>query len=693
MSSLKSLNKLRNIGIMAHIDAGKTTTTERILFYTGKLHQVGEVHDGNATMDWMEQERERGITITSAATACDWNGYHINIIDTPGHVDFTVEVERSLRVLDGAVAVFDAVSGVEPQSETVWHQADKYGVSRIAFINKMDRLGADFFQTCEMMDEKLTGTHLIIQLPIGDGDSFEGVVDLVLMKAYHYSGDHGLNVEEVEVPAEILDQAKLYRDEMLEKLSEYNDDLMEMLLEGEEPSQELIRLSIREAVINGDLCPILTGSAFKNKGVQQLIDAITYYLPSPIERGNVKGVEPKSGAQISVDPDVNDRFSALVFKIASDAHSGSLAFIRVYSGKATFKDSLINPRTGKKERLMRMYQMSSNRRTQINEISVGDIVGVVGLKSCVTGDTISSTKSQIVFEEMVFPQPVISVSLEPKDATGEEKLEKSLSRLEMEDPTCTVVMNKETGQRLLSGMGELHLEILLDRLKREFGVEVNSGAPQVSYRESISSKVSDVVEFEQAFAGRTVFAKVGLVIEPYESESEFEFVVDDGLLELSAEILNSIKDGILETMTAGEFAAFPVVGIKVTLTSIFCGDEELTEILAKVIVGVAFRKLYVKADPFLLEPVMSIEIISPEAFVGTVINDMNSRSGKVLGVEIRGGQQVVDIEAPLSGMFGYATVLRSNSQGRAAFSMQFLRYEKMLESSQNAVLKKIGRIF
>ncbi len=689
-----SLESIRNIGIMAHIDAGKTTTTERILFYTGILHQMGEVHNGNAVMDWMQQERERGITITSAATTCVWKNCQINIIDTPGHVDFTVEVERSLRVLDGAVAVFDAVGGVEPQSETVWHQADKYNVPRIAFVNKMDRLGADFMRTVSMMEDKLTGTPVITQLPMGSGEGFDGVIDLVSMKAcYNSEGDLGVSYEMRDIPSDMIDNAEMYREEMIEKIADFDDELMELVLDGGTPEDEAVVGAIRKGVILGSICPVLCGSAFKNKGVQLLLDAITSYLPSPVDRGDVKGLDPKSGKDVIRKPKKDDPFSCLVFKIASDAHAGSLAFIRVYSGTASFKDGLINPRNGKKERLMRMYQMHSNRRKQVETVSAGDIVGVVGFKNCATGDTVCVAKDQVVFEEMEFPQPVISVSVEPKDASGEDKLVTSLERLSNEDPTCTVFMNKETGQRLLSGMGELHLEILLDRLKREFGVEVNSGSPQVSYRETVESVGEEEVLFEQALAGKAQSVKIGLKIEPVNPEHALTFENEvKETDEVSMEMINSVEYGIREVMTAGDFAGFPVMGVKVTLKSIVHAETDLNELVCKVGGGFAFRKLYMKCNPVLLEPIMDIEVVVPDEFMGNVINDMNSRRGKVSSISNRGELQVVDVEAPLSEMFGYATALRSTTQGRAVFTMQFAKYELCDPSVQETVLRRIGRI-
>ena len=689
------LRLLRNIGIMAHIDAGKTTTTERVLFYTGVLHRMGEVHDGNATMDWMAQERERGITITSAATSCHWNNYQINIIDTPGHVDFTVEVERSLRVLDGAVAIFDSVGGVEPQSETVWHQADKYHVPRIAFVNKMDRVGADFNRVVEMMHEKLTCDPVMLQIPVGNEAEFEGVVDLVTMKSYFYSDENfGFKVIDAEIPDNLKEEALQARELLLEKICDFDDILMEKMLEGIEPGVDIIKKAIRAGVLSNSICPVICGSAFKNKGVQQLIDAIVDYLPSPLDRGSVHGIDPKTGDKIERKPDVDEPFSCLVFKIASDSHTGTLAFARAYSGCAGFKNALVNPRTGSKERLMRIFQMHSNRRKPVQQIKAGDILGLVGLKDVATGDTLCDKNNQLVFEKMKFPLPVISIAIEPKSATGEEKLQNALDRLVDEDPTCTVGIDTETGQRLISGMGELHLEILIDRLKREFNVEVYAGNPQVSYRETIKENAIEVLEYQQPIAGKMQYAKVEIMIEPSDAVSTVEFVslISEKENEVSNELINAVKQGVIEASGGGEMAGYQINGVKVTLKNIGLRDEDTTEMACKIAGSIAFRKACVKACPALMEPVMKLEIVLPDDYIGQVINDLNSRRGRVVGMSNRREQQIVNAVAPLSEMFGYATALRSITQGRATYTMQFEKYERTSVAVQEKILKRIGRL-
>jgi elongation factor G len=689
-----SLDKLRNIGIMAHIDAGKTTTTERVLFYSGILHKMGEVHDGNAVMDWMQQERERGITITSAATTCLWNDYQINIIDTPGHVDFTVEVERSLRVLDGAVAIFDSVGGVEPQSETVWHQADKYNVPRIAFVNKMDRVGADFNRVCTMMEKKLKCIPVALQLPIGVDETFEGVVDLISMEAYRYSEENfGIEVIKSEIPKSMNKKAQKYREIMLEKICDFNDDLMECMLDGKDFENELIYSAIRKGVIDGKIFPVLCGSAFKNKGVQQLLDAVVLYLPSPLDRGAIAGNNPKTGEEITRLPDVKEPFSCLIFKIASDSHTGRLAYARAYSGSAGFKDSIMNPRTGSKERLMRIFQLHSNRRKPVQKIEAGDILGLVGLKSTATGDTLCAAKHPITYEKMTFPDPVISVTIEPKSATGEEKLNAALERLVDEDPTCAVNTDKETGQRLISGMGELHLEILIDRLKREFNVEVYSGKPQVSYRETVTSDARVELEYLQPVAGKTQYAQVTLSIEPSEAEKGVQFIskVPDATDAQSKEFIAAVKQGISEASSGGELAGFQVTDVKVTLEDLRLREDESTSMACKIAGSMAFRKACLDGEMAIMEPVMQLEIVAPDEYVGAVINDLNSRRGKVLSISTRGGQQIVDAESPLSEMFGYATALRSLTQGRAVYTMQFSQYECVGAVVQEEILKRIGR--
>ncbi len=688
-----SLDSVRNIGIMAHIDAGKTTTTERILYYTGVVHRMGEVHDGNTVMDWMAQERERGITITSAATSCYWKESLINIIDTPGHVDFTIEVERSLRVLDGAVAVFDSVGGVEPQSETVWHQADTYHVPRIAFVNKMDRVGADFERVITMMREKLTLEPVPVQIPLGKEDSFEGIIDLITMKTYRYDqDDFGLSVIEDSIPEDSMEETLHFRELMLEKVSDFDDALLERVLERGDIPADLIRSAIRKGVLSNKICPVLCGSALKNKGIQQLMDAVITYLPSPVDRGSIIEKKKKTGDMIERFPDKKDPFSCLVFKIATDPHVGQLAFARVYSGNANFKDSLINPRTGSRERMTRIFHMHSNHRKPVQTIETGDIVALVGLKDTTTGDTLCDRNNQICFEQMVFPQPVISISIEPKSAVGEEKLISALDKLVDEDPTCSVGIDKETGQRLISGMGELHLEILIDRLKREFKVEVYAGKPQVSYRETITASGQEAVEYNQVVGGKTQYALVTLTVEPVEPLEGVQFNSNVKAKEAIPEVLiEAVKQGILEASSGGELAGYPVLGVKVSLEKLVLHEEDSTEMACKIAGSMAFRQVYVKAEPAILEPTMKLEIVLPDEYVGAVINDLNSRRGKVTNIATRREQQIVHAEAPLKEMFGYATALRSLSQGRAVYTMQFSQYEQAGRIVQEKLLKRIGR--
>ncbi len=688
----RSLAKARNIGIMAHIDAGKTTTTERILFYTGIVHRMGEVHDGNAFMDWMVQERERGITITSAAVTTEWKEHHINIIDTPGHVDFTVEVERSLRVLDGAVAIFDSVGGVEPQSETVWHQADNYHVPRIAFVNKMDRVGADFERVIAMMEKKLSGTPVAIELPIGKEDTFKGVVDLVGMQALYYKEEAlGAEVSSEPIPEEFLESARMHREIMLERICDFDDELMHAMLEESEIDSELIHRAIRKGVLDGGICPVLCGAAFKNKGIQQLLDAIVWYLPSPLERGSVQGMNPQTGESEIRSADIDAPFSALIFKIASDPHIGRLAYARVYSGKANFKTPLLNPRTKSRERVTRIFRMKSNRRKPLQEMEAGEILGLVGLKETKTGDTLCNSANPITFESMVFPEPVISRSIEPKSAGDEQKLLAALERLEDEDPTCTITIDSETGQRLISGMGELHLEVLIDRLIREFNVEAYVGKPQVSYRETISESVREELEFSQIIGGKSQYARVSMHVEPVNPEElvQVDSKVDAELI--PGELIAATRQGIIETSSGGELSGFPIVGVKATLKQVGIREDDTTEMACKIAGSQCFRQACRKAAPAILEPIVSLEVVGPEDFIGAVINDLNSRRGRIVGIEPRGDMQVVDAEAPLAEMFGYATALRSLTQGRAVYTMQFSRYDRCPAAVQESILKKIGR--
>jgi elongation factor G len=688
------LSVVRNIGIMAHIDAGKTTTTERILFYTGILHRMGEVHDGNTVMDWMIQERERGITITSAATTCEWKGHRINIIDTPGHVDFTIEVERSLRVLDGAVAVFDSVGGVEPQSETVWRQADKYHVPRIAYINKMDRVGADFDGCIGGMTRKFTAVKAVaIQMPMGTEDKFEGVIDLVGMKSYRYDEEtQGAKVTEGEIPGLYVDEVTRRREEMLEAVVDFSDELMTKMLDGDVVNEELIRTALRQGVLAGKICPVLCGSSFKNKGIQQLLDAVIHYLPSPIDRGTVGAVEPVTGESKERLPDVKQPFSALVFKIASDQHVGRLAYARVYSGKAGFKDALYNPRLKIKERATRIFRMHSNKRHAEQFMEAGDIVGLVGLRDTTTGDTICNLDAPVIFEQMSFPDPVLSRAIEPKSTADEEKLNQALERLVDEDPTCRVRIDSETGQRLISGMGELHVEVLVDRLIKEFNVGVHVGKPQVSYKETVLAAAVQEYEFNQLVGGKSHHGHVTISVDSIEAVREIEFVNKVSPEGLPADLVNAVRQGVMEAAGGGVLSGFQAAGISVTLKSANYSEDASTEIGFKIAASMAFKEACAKASPAVLEPIMSVEIVVPAEYMGPVIHDFNSRRGKVLGIDARKDVQVVSGEAPLSEMFGYATALRSLSQGRAVYTMQLDKYEAAGKNIQDEILRRIGRI-
>jgi len=675
---------------MAHIDAGKTTTTERILFYSGVVHRVGEVHDGNTVMDWMVQERERGITITSAAITCRWKDCQITIIDTPGHVDFTIEVERSLRVLDGAVAVFDSVGGVEPQSETVWRQANKYHVPRIAFVNKMDRVGADFDNVVSMMRSKLATIPVVLQLPVGAEDCFKGVVDLVEMKMFVFNdSSNGYDIVGEEIPSTMLDKALKCREDIIENVADYDDELMQVVLEGEPVKKEVLNRAIRTAVLENKVCPVLCGSAFKNKGVQQLMDAVVEYLPSPIDRKSVDGLNPNTGEVVSRPLSVDEPFSALVFKVASDAHVGRLVYARVYSGKASIKDVFFNPRLSQRERVTRIFRMHSNKRHAEQFMCAGDIIALVGPKFATTGDTLCSQDSPIVYERMVFPETVLSRSIEPKSTVDEEKLNSALERLTDEDPTCKVTTDSETGQRLLSGMGELHVEILIDRLIREFGVGVLVGKPQVSYRETITKSAKGSNEVAQIIGGRSHFASVSLSVSPINPETGIECTISSN--DVPAIFISALRQGIVEASSGGMLSGFELVGINVVVTHVGYREEDSTEMAFKIAGVNAFREACFKATSAILEPLMKIEIVVPSEYMGSVINDLNSRRGKVSGISQRKDIQVIDAEAPLSEMFGYATALRSLTQGRAVYTMQFDRYELTNKSEQDSILKRIGR--
>jgi len=686
---------IRNIGIMAHIDAGKTTTTERILFYSGRVHRMGEVHDGAATMDWMEQEKERGITITSAATTVIWKKSMINIIDTPGHVDFTVEVERSLRVLDGAVALFCAVGGVEPQSETVWRQADKYNVPRLAFVNKMDRTGADFYNVLDMIRKRLGANPVPLQLPIGSGDMFNGLVDLVEMKSVLYNESSlGALYEEGEIPKGMIEEAEKYRNEIFDAVAEYDEDLMVKYLDGEEISEQELKNAIRKATIDGKIVPVLCGSAFKNKGVQRLLDAIIDYLPSPLDKGAVKGVDPDKDVEISRAPTDEEPFSALAFKIMVDPYVGRLTFFRVYSGTVNVGDHVYNPISNKKERIGRILQMHANHREDIKSVSAGDIAAVVGLKNTRTGDTLCDFKKRIVLESMSFPEPVIAVAVEPKTKADQEKLSQSLVKLSDEDPTFRVRTNEETGQTIISGMGELHLEIIIDRLLREFKVGANVGKPQVAYKETITKKVEAEGKFIRQSGGRGQYGHVKIIMEPVEPGQGFIF--EDGIVGgvIPREYIPPVKNGIEEAMRNGVIAGFPVEDVKVRLIDGSYHEVDSNEMAFKVAGSMAFREAAKKAGPVLLEPIFSVEIVVPEEYLGDVIGDLNSRRGRISGILPRKDAQVVTGSAPLGEMFGYATDLRSITQGRAIYTMQFSHYEKVPDSLAEEIIastKGVGK--
>ncbi len=683
------IEKLRNIGIMAHIDAGKTTTTERILFYTGKVHRMGEVHDGSATMDFMEQERERGITITSAATTCEWKGYRINIIDTPGHVDFTVEVERSLRVLDGAVALFCAVGGVEPQSETVWRQADKFGVPRIAFVNKMDRVGADFFNVIQMMKDRLSANPVPIQVPIGEGDMFTGVIDLIRMKAVMYTEDPlGTKFEIYEVPSDLAAYAKEHRTKLLESVSDIDDTLLEKYLEGVEITEEEIKKVIRQATIKGTIVPVLCGSAFKNKGIQLLLDAVIDYLPSPADLPEIVGHHPHLNDLVSRKLTEDEKFTALAFKVMSDPYVGRLTFFRVYSGKATAGSYIYNSNKEKKERLGRLLQMHANHRTDIDEVYAGDIAAAVGLKYTKTGDTLCDESDPIILEKMEFPEPVIQIAIEPKTKADQDKLSEALNRLADEDPTFRVSVNEETGQTLIAGMGELHLEIIVDRMKREFKVEANVGRPQVAYRETITKKVQAEGKFIKQTGGRGKYGHVWIEVEPNEKGKGYEFVnkIVGGVI--PKEYIPAVSAGIEEAMRNGVLAGYPVVDVKVTLFDGSYHEVDSDELSFRVAGSIAFKEAAKKANPVLLEPIMEVEVVTPEEYLGDVMGDLNSRRGKIEGFSARKDAQVIRALVPLSEMFGYATILRSMTQGRALYTMQFAFYQEVPKQIADQIIEK-----
>ena len=680
------LEKIRNIGVMAHIDAGKTTTTERILFYTGKIHKIGETHEGAAQMDWMEQEQERGITITSAATTCHWRDHRINVIDTPGHVDFTVEVERSLRILDGAVAVFCAKGGVEPQSETVWRQADKYKVPRMAFVNKMDIVGADFFKVIDMIEERLKANPVPVQLPIGKEDNFEGVVDLVNMNARIYKDDLGEDIEVIDIPEDLKELAEEYRENLLESIADYDEELMMKYLEGEEISTEDIIRAIRTATINVEITPVLCGSSYKNKGVQPLIDAIVDYLPSPLDIPPVKGLSVDSDDTEERVASEDEAFSALAFKIVTDPYVGKLAYFRVYSGTLKSGSYVYNPIKGKRERIGRILLMHANKREEVEQVYAGDIAAAVGLRETSTGETLCDEKNPIILESMEFPEPVIEVAIEPKTKASQEKMSVALAKLAEEDPTFRTYTHEETGQIIIAGMGELHLEIIVDRLLREFKVEANVGNPQVAYKESISIPAEADTKYVRQSGGRGQYGHVKIRIEPQEPGAGYEFVnsIVGGVV--PREYIPAVDNGIQETMQAGILGGYPVLDVKVTLYDGSYHEVDSSEMAFKIAGSMAFKEAMAKAKPVLLEPVMKVEVIVPEEYMGDVIGDINSRRGRIEGMEPRSGVQVINSFVPLAEMFGYATDLRSNTQGRAVYSMQFDHYEPVPNSIAEKLL-------
>ena len=690
MARKVALEKTRNIGIMAHIDAGKTTTTERILYYTGVSHKIGEVHDGAATMDWMEQEQERGITITSAATTCFWDDHRVNIIDTPGHVDFTIEVERSLRVLDGSVAVFCSVGGVEPQSETVWRQADKYGVPRIAFINKMDRVGADFSRGVEMMRDRLGANPVPIQLPIGKEDLFRGVIDLVEMKAIVWTDEAlGANYDVLDIPADLLDEAEVARELMLEEISANDEVLMEKYLGSEELSVDEIKAGIRRATTALQINPVLCGSAFKNKGVQTLLDAVVDYMPSPLDVPAIQGVHPDTKEELSRPADDKGPFSALAFKVMTDPFVGQLTFFRVYSGFAETGAHVLNTTKGKKERFGRLLKMHANKREEIKQVYAGDIAAAVGLKHTATGDTLCDNKNVCVLESIEFPEPVIHIAVEPKTKSDQERMGLALGKLVHEDPSLRVRSDEETGQVIISGMGELHLEVIVDRMKREFKVEANIGAPQVAYRESITRTVEVQGKFVRQSGGRGQYGDCRLRLEPLEPGGGFEFVdaIKGGVI--PREYIPAVGAGAEQAAQNGIIAGFPLVDVRVTCYDGSYHDVDSSEMAFKIAGSMGFKEGAAKARPVLLEPIMAVEVVLPEEYLGEVMGDLSSRRGRVSGMEARGGAQVVNAHVPLSSMFGYSTDLRSSTQGRATYTMTFDHYDQVPKAIAEEIISKV----
>ncbi|MDP7039375.1 MAG: elongation factor G [Myxococcota bacterium] len=687
-----SLKNTRNIGIMAHIDAGKTTTTERILYYTGITHKIGEVHDGAATMDWMEQEQERGITITSAATTCFWKKNRINIIDTPGHVDFTIEVERSLRVLDGAVCVFDGVAGVEPQSETVWRQADRYKVPRVCFVNKMDRIGADFNNCVSMIVDRLGANPVVMQLPIGAGAEHEGVIDLIKMKALKWSGEElGADFEELDIPEGYTEVAAEYREKLIDAATNFDDDLMEAILEGKEPEEAQLIEAIRQGTLSFDLVPVYCGSAFKNIGVQPLLDAVVDLLPSPLDVPPMEGEDPKTGDVVLRKADDEESFAALAFKIATDPFVGQLTFLRVYSGKINSGDTIYNVTKGKKERVGRLVQMHANKREELKEVRAGDIVAAVGLKTCTTGDSLSLENAPALLESMDFPDPVIEIAIEPKNKGAEEKLGLALQKLAVEDPSFQVASDQETGQTIIKGMGELHLEVIVDRLRREFKVEASVGKPQVAYRETITKHVKGEGRFVRQTGGRGQYGHCQVEVEPAEPGEGFDFVDKIVGGSIPREYIKPAFDGMREALERGILAGYAMTDVRVTLYDGSFHEVDSNEMAFKIAGSMAVQDGCKKAGPQLLEPVMDVEVTTPEDFMGDVVGDINRRRGKVRELGERAGVKIVTAFIPLSEMFGYATDLRSSTQGRAAYTMQFAQYEPVPNNISETIIEKSGQ--
>ena len=685
-----SLEKTRNIGIMAHIDAGKTTTTERVLYYTGRIHKIGETHEGASQMDWMEQEQERGITITSAATTAQWANHRINIIDTPGHVDFTVEVERSLRVLDGAVALLDAQSGVEPQTETVWRQATTYGVPRLVFINKMDKIGADFLYSVRTLHERLQANAHPVQLPIGAEDEFSGIIDLVEMKAYNYTNDLGTDIEEIEIPGDLQDLAEEWRTKLVEAVAETDEELMMAYLEGEEIDVPTLKAAIRKATVAADFYPVFCGSAFKNKGVQLMLDGVIDYLPSPLDVPAIKGIDPDTGAEVERHANDEEPFSALAFKVMTDPFVGRLTFFRVYSGTLQSGSYVQNATKGKRERVGRILQMHPNHRQEIPEVFSGDIAAAVGLKDTTTGDTLCDEKNEVILESMEFPEPVIEVAIEPKSKADQDKMGVALQKLAEEDPTFRAYTNQETGETVIAGMGELHLDIIVDRMRREFKVEANVGAPQVSYRETFRSATQAEGKFVRQSGGKGQYGHVWIEFTPNEEGAGFEFenAIVGGVV--PREYIPAVEAGLKDAMENGVLAGFPMVDIKAKLYDGSYHDVDSSETAFKVAASLALRAAAKKANPSILEPMMAVEITVPEEYFGDVMGHVNSRRGRVEGSEVRGNAQIVKGMIPLSEMFGYATTLRSATQGRGTFSMTFDHYEDVPKSIAEEIIKKYG---